>query len=150
MTDLKASQMLYSIPVASIIAYFNLTGEVISIYAWVVILDTILGMISKHRNGVKITSSLWSDWVTKKFTRLLIPFVFSAVCRGAGVEFEFITWAMTALMSLLIAGEWYSVMRHIYNINTKKDLPEIEVMDIVIQKITMIFRSKIDSTKPDL
>jgi hypothetical protein len=109
-----------------------------------VVLDTILSMVLKYQQGIDITSKIWIDWVTKKITRLLLPFLFAGVCRGAGFDMQYVAGAMTALMSLLIAGEWYSALRHIYNINTGKELPEIEVFDLVVQKIAGIFKTRID------
>lgn len=142
--NFDAKSILYAIPVGVILEYFHITWEVILIYAILVVLDTVLGMVAYHRSGKLITSKVWQEWVTKKITRLILPFLFVAVVRGAGLDDSSIHWAVTALMSLLIAGEWYSALRHIYTINTGKQLPEIEVFEIIIQKVGGIFKMKID------
>jgi hypothetical protein len=57
----EAKTILYAIPVATILSYFNLTGEVVTIYACVVVLDTILSMVLKYQQGIDITSKIWID-----------------------------------------------------------------------------------------
>lgn len=146
--NFDAKTILYAIPVSAILQYFHLTGEVITIYAVIVVLDTVLAMIAHHSTWKIITSRVWLDGVTKKITRLLLPFLFAGVCRGAWFDMNYVQGAMTALMSLLIAGEWYSALRHIYTINTGKQLPEIDVFTIVVQKIAGIFKTRIDAQTP--
>lgn len=75
----------------------------------------------------------------------MLPFLLSGVAHGAGFDQDYVQGAMTALMSLLIVGEGYSALRHIYRINTGKDLPEIDVFTLVVQKIADIFKSKLQA-----
>ena len=67
----------------------------------------------------------------------------SGVAHGAGFDQSYVEGTMTALMSLLIVGEGYSALRHIYRINTGKDLPEIDVFTIIVQKVADVFKSKL-------
>lgn len=137
--------ILWAIPVAIILSHFHLTQEAILLYAIVIILDTILWILSKYWCWFEITSKDFNEWVVRKITKLVAPFIIAIMANVAWFSSEYVSWSMTAMMSLLIAWECYSALRHIYNINTGKQLPEMEVFDIVITKFVAIFKEKINN-----
>jgi hypothetical protein len=54
----------------------------------------------------------------------------------------------TVLLSILIVAEGYSVIGHIYSINYKEQLPEIDAMKALFEWISKLFKQKIDETLP--
>jgi hypothetical protein len=48
----------------------------------------------------------------------------------------------------LIVAEWYSVIWHIYSINYKKQLEEIDALKLLMEWIARLLKSKIDETLP--
>ena len=48
-----------------------------------------------------------------------------------------------AIVGIIIVSEGYSCLRHIYTINTGKDLPEIDAFELVLQKVLPLFSDKL-------
>ena len=76
----------------------------------------------------------------KKLTRWCFPFIVIAVLRWAG--FSEVDLISTAMLSILIVAEWYSIVGHIYSINYKETLPEIDCMKIMMRQIAELFKKK--------
>ena len=76
----------------------------------------------------------------RKVTRWCIPFIVVTIIRGAGIDGA--ERLSNTIMGILIVAEGYSILRHIYNINTNKDLPEIDVFDALMKKLTEFLISK--------
>jgi len=49
----------------------------------------------------------------------------------------------TMVMTVLIISEWYSIIWHIYSLNYKEKLPEIDALKMLIKKIWELFRWKL-------
>ena len=78
----------------------------------------------------------------KKLTRWCFPFIVIAVLRWAG--FGEVDLISTAMLSILIVAEWYSIVGHIYSINYKETLPEIDALKSLFQWIWKLFKWKVD------
>lgn len=76
----------------------------------------------------------------------MLPFIVIAVMRWAG--FENVDFISTALLSILIVAEGYSVIGHIYSINYKEQLPEIDAMKALFEWISKLLKWKVDETLP--
>lgn len=85
--------------------------------------------------------------LVKKLTRWCLPFIVIAVMRWAG--FEKVELVATVMLSILIVAEWYSVIWHIYSINYKESLPEIDCIKILMRQIAEMFKSKIEDDLKD-
>ena len=48
-----------------------------------------------------------------------------------------------AIVGIIIVSEGYSCLRHIYTINTGKDLPEIDAFELILQKVLPLFSDKL-------
>ncbi|MDO4713968.1 MAG: hypothetical protein Q4B28_04990 [bacterium] len=66
-------------------------------------------------------------------TRWGLPFIGVLILKGAGIENT--KPLSDTIMAMLVIAEGYSIIRHIYNINTGKDLPEMDVFDILMRKL---------------
>ena len=76
----------------------------------------------------------------------MLPFIVIAIMRWAW--FDNVDLVATVLLSILIVAEWYSVVWHIYSINYKETLPEIDAMKALFEWISKLFKTKIDETLP--
>ena len=57
---------------------------------------------------------------------------------------------ISSIMWIMIVSEWYSIIWHLYSINTWKQLPEIDAFELLISKILSIFKKVIDAFLDDI
>lgn len=131
---------------AAILEYFGIGGETLIILSAMLILDWIFWVVDAYLQGT-LQSKLMVTWLVKKLTRWCFPFIVIWVLRWAWFEStELIT---TAMLSILIVAEWYSVIGHIYSINYKQQLPEIDALKMLFEWISKIFKWKVEDTLKD-
>ena len=128
-----------------ILEYFWMTQETLIILTVMLILDWIFWVTNAYIQGT-LQSKLMVTWLVKKLTRWLLPFIVIAVLRWAG--FEKVDLISTTLLSILIVAEWYSVIGHIYSINYKQSLPEIDALKMLFEWIGKLFKWKLDDLTP--
>lgn len=75
-------------------------------------------------------------------TRWMLPLIVVAILRGVGAgELETVS---TVIFSILIITEWYSIIWHIYSINSDwKKIPEIDAMEMLLQFIINAIMGKL-------
>lgn len=129
----------------AILEYFGMTQETLIILTSMLVLDWIFWVVNAYIQD-NLQSKLMVTGLVKKLTRWMLPFIVIAVIRWAG--FENVDFISTALLSILIVAEWYSVIGHIYSINYKETLPEIDAMKALFEWISKLFKSKVDETLP--
>ena len=128
---------------ATILEYFGIGSETLIILSCMLILDRIFWIIDAYMQGT-LESKLMVTGLIKKLTRWCFPFIVIWVLRWAWFDStELIT---TAMLSILIVAEWYSVIWHIYAINYKQQLPEIDALKMLFEWIAKIFKGKVDDT----
>lgn len=127
-----------------ILKYFWMTSETLIILTVVLVLDRVFGVINAYIQE-NLQSKLMVNGLIKKLTRWSIPFIVIAVLRWAG--FENIEMISTSILSILIVAEWYSIIWHIYSINYRQQLPEIDALKALLEWIARLFKWKIDEGK---
>ena len=137
--------ILWWITLGTALEYFWMTQETLIILTVMLLLDWIFWVIDAYMRGT-LQSKLMVNGLVKKLTRRCLPFIVIAIMRWAG--FDKIDLISTVILSILIVAEWYSVIWHIYSINYKEELPEIDALKQLIQWISKIFKSKIDDLTP--
>ena len=125
--------------------YFWMTQEILIILTVMLLLDWIFWVTNAYIQGT-LQSKLMVTWLVKKLTRWMLPFIVIAVLRWAG--FEKVDLISTTLLSILIVAEWYSVIGHIYSINYKQTLPEIDALKMLFEWIGKLFKWKLDDLTP--
>lgn len=120
-----------------ILKYFWMTSETLIILTVMLILDWIFWVINAYIQN-NLQSKLMVNWLIKKLTRWCIPFIVIAVLRWAG--FENVELIATSILSILIVAEWYSIIWHIYSINYKQTLPEIDALKLLLERIAKLFK----------
>lgn len=124
-----------------ILSYFWLTAEWLMILTWFLLLDVIFWLVDSYIVSKDTSSSKLVEWLAKKFWRWLLPFI--CILALKWVWYESVETISNVVMSILIISEWYSIVWHIYSINYKESLPEIDALKILIQKISEIFKLEI-------
>lgn len=124
-----------------ILDYFWMSAETLIILTVMLVLDWVFGVTNAYLQGT-LQSKIMVNWLIKKLTRRCIPFIVIAVLRWAG--FDNIDLISTSILSILIVAEWYSIIWHIYSINYKEQLPEIDALKLLLQWIAELFKWKID------
>lgn len=128
-----------------ILEYFGMTQETLIILTVMLILDRVFGIVDAYIQET-LESKLMVTGLVKKLTRWCIPFIVIAVIRGAG--FDNIDLISTTILSILIVAEWYSVIGHIYSINYKEKLPELDALKLLLQRLGKLFKWKVEETLP--
>lgn len=128
---------------AAILEYFGIGGETLIILSAMLILDWLFWIVDAYLQGT-LQSKLMVTWLVKKLTRWCFPFIVIWILRWAW--FESSELIATAMLSILIIAEWYSVLWHIYSINYKQQLPEIDALKMLFEWIAKIFKWKVDDT----
>lgn len=136
-----AINIIGGITLGTALEYFWMSQETLIILTVMLLLDWIFWVVNAYIQWT-LQSKLMVTWLVKKLTRWMLPFIVIAVMRWAW--FEKVDLASTVILSILIVAEWYSVIGHIYSINYKESLPEIDCLKILIQQIAKLFREKLD------
>ena len=126
----------------AVLTYFWMSWETLIILTSVLILDWVFGVINAYIQET-LQSKAMATWLIKKLTRWCIPFIVIAVMRGAW--FDNIEMIANSILSILIVAEWYSIIWHIYSINYKKTLPEIDALKLLLEWISNLFKWKTEN-----
>ncbi len=140
-----AFNIAWGISLGVILDYFWMAQETLIILTAMLVLDWVFGVINAYIQW-NLQSKLMVTWLVKKLTRWMLPFIVIAVMRWAG--FDRVDLVSTAILSILIVAEWYSVIWHIYSINYKQSLPEIDAIKMLFEWIGKLFKSKLDDLTP--
>lgn len=141
-----AINIAWGISLGMILEYFWMAQETLIILTAMLVLDRIFWVINAYIQW-NLQSKLMVTGLVKKLTRWLLPFIVIAVLRWAW--FEKVDLISTAILSILIVAEWYSVIWHIYSINYKETLPEIDCLKILLKQIASMFRKKMEENLKD-
>ena len=125
----------------AILDYFWMSGETLIILSSMLILDRIFWIVDAYIQGT-LQSKVMVNGLIKKLTRWCFPFIVIAVLRWAG--FSEVDLISTAMLSILIVAEWYSIVGHIYSINYKETLPELDALKSLFEWIWKLFKWKVD------
>ena len=129
----------------TILQYFWLSWETIIILTVMLLLDWVFWIIDAYIQWT-LQSKLMATWILKKWTRWLLPFIIIAAIKWAGLEnADFIG---TAIVSILIVAECYSIIWHIYSINYKEQLTEMDALKLLLQWIAKLLKWKVEETLP--
>lgn len=120
-----------------ILQYFHLKEESLIIFTALLIIDFVLWITHWYlREKWKLSSTRMWTGLWKKIVRLTIPFTAVMILKWVG--FQEISLLISTIMSILIASEWYSILRHYMYITTKKEMSEIDAVEYVLTKLVEI------------
>lgn len=127
---------------AFFLEYFWISWEALLILSILLALDYIFGVADAYiTNKQSVTSKKMWQWLAKKLTRRCLPLIVILILKWLWTwELEMAT---TVIFSILIITEWYSIIWHIYSINTWKQLPEIDALEMLIDFIIKLIKGKL-------
>lgn len=131
---------------SEILNYFWISCEVLLILSVLLALDYIFWVVNAYiTDRTSVTSAKMRKWLAKKLTRRMLPLVVILILKWLWVwEME---TATTVVFSILIVTEWYSIIWHIYSINTWKQLPEIDAFEMLINFIVNLIKWNLPKSK---
>lgn len=140
------ASVVWGIWLAGILEYFQVSSEVLIILSVMLALDYIFWIADAYvEDKTQVTSAKMWKWLLKKMTRWMLPLIVVAILRWVGA------WDLdsvaTVIFSILIITEWYSIIWHIYSINTDRKLPEIDAMEMLLKFIVNLLKGKLPDTK---
>lgn len=140
-----AAEVVWGITVWSILAYFWLEAQALMTLTILLWVDIIFWLLDSYFITKDTSSKKLVEWIARKFWRWSLPFVFIAILKW--IWYDDVDTMATIVMTVLIISEWYSIIWHIYSLNYKEKLPEIDALKMLIQKIWELFRWKLWTDK---
>ena len=131
--------------------YFWMSSETIIIMTVLLILDFIAGVSEVYiKDRKNLSSTKARQWLAKKTTRRLLPFIIIIVLRWAWLED--VNYLASAVCWIIIVSEWYSILSHIYALNQPWDehLPEIDALSALIKWVSDFFRKIVEGKLPEI
>jgi len=139
-TNTKIAITWANITIAWMFAFFWLSQMAITMLALLIAVDTITGFTKAWING-EATSRDGTRGLIAKIYLLLIPISISSVGLIAGLDLtNVISWTL----SMLAFAELYSIVANIYEIRTRKQLPEYDAVSAVIAGLLSIIKKIIN------
>ena len=132
-----------------ILEYFSISCEALSILSILLILDFVMGIVDAYiKDKSQVTSAKMWKWLVKKVTRRMLPFIVVWIFRGAWIED--MSTIVSMIISMLIVTEWYSIIGHIYSINTWKEILEIDAFEMILNFLLKLLKGKLPDKEEDL
>lgn len=133
---------------AAALEYFWISGEVLAILSVLLALDYVFWVLDAYLlDRTSVTSTKMWRGLAKKLTRWMLPMIVIIILKGVGAED--IGLASTIIFSILIITEGYSIIWHIYSINTWEKLPEIDALKLLFEFIANLLKGKLPTTKKE-
>ena len=129
--------LLWWIWVAWILDYFWIVHDWFVIMSVMLFIDWWFWIASAYVLWEKIESRTMRLWLVKKCTRRLLPFIVAWALKRTWFP---VAKLITAILWIIVFSEAYSVIWHIYSINTKEKLPEIDAFKMLIWKLSWLFK----------
>lgn len=140
-----AINLIWGITLWTILEYFWMTQETLIILSVMLLLDWIFWVVDAYIQG-NLESKLMFTGLFKKLSRWLLPFIVITVIKWAG--FDNTAIISSVIVSILIVAEGYSVLGHIYSINYKEQLPELDALKLLFERVAKLFKWKVEETLP--
>ena len=134
--------------VAWILEYFAISWEWLIILTAMLILDLVFWLISAKSRWEKIESKKLQQWLMKKMTRRLLPFIVALWLKRTWMPW--IEWLITVIVWMIVFSELYSIIWHIYSINYKEELPEVDAFKMLLNSLSKIIKNLINKKNDEI
>lgn len=136
-TEWLFTWLLWWLGVAWILDYFWIVHDWFIIMSVMLLVDWWFWIASAYFLWEKVESRTMRLWLVKKCTRRLLPFIVAWALKRTWFPVDKL---ITAILWIIVFSEAYSVIWHIYSINTKEKLPEIDAFKMLIWKLSWLFK----------
>lgn len=134
--------------VAGILDYFSISSEGLLVMSIMLVVDFVFWIIAAKVRWEKIESSKWQSGLVRKLSRWVIPFLVAWWLKWTWM------WGMeeltTAILGMIVFSELYSVIGHIYSINYKEELPELDSLKLLMNWIGKLLKWLVSKTSSDI
>jgi len=134
--------------VAWILEYFSISKEWLIVMTVMLILDLIFWLLSAKSRWQQIESKRLSEWLVKKTVRRLLPFIVALWLKRTWMPW--IEALITAIVWMIVFSELYSIIWHIYSINYKEELPEIDAFKMLLNSLVKIIKNLINKKNDEI
>ena len=134
--------------VAWILEYFSISQEWLIVMTVMLLLDLIFWLLSAKSRWQQIESKRLSEWLVKKTVRRILPFVVALWLKRTWLPW--IESLITAIVWMIVFSELYSIIWHIYSINYKEELPEIDAFKMLLNSLVKIIRNLINKKNDEI
>ena len=134
--------------VAWILDYFSISGEWLIIMTSMLVLDMIFWLLSAKARWETIQSKKLQQWLMKKMTRRLLPFIVALWLKRTWLPW--IENLIHVIVWMIVFSELYSIIWHIYSINYKEELPEVDAFKMLLNGIVKFLKNLINKKDQEL
>ena len=117
---------------SSLLAYLEISQEPFTLFAILLMLDYITGLMKAKTLNISITSNKMKYGILSKLSLLIIPIVIAIGAKAVGADSHYV---LLSGMYILIMSEVYSIIGNIYSTRTKEELPEYDAVAMIGKKI---------------
>jgi len=133
---------------AWILKYFSISQEWLIVMTVMLLLDLIFWLLSAKSRWQQIESKKLSEWLVKKTVRRLLPFIVALWLKRTWMPW--IEALITAIVWMIVFSELYSIIWHIYSINYKEELPEVDAFKMLLNSLVKIIKNLINKKNDEI
>lgn len=134
--------------IAEVLDYFSISGEWLIIMSAMLVLDFFFWLLSAKARWENIESKKRQLWLIKKLTRRLLPFIVAW-----GLKWTWMPWIdelIKVIVWMIVFSELYSIIGHIYSINYKEELPEVDAFKMLMNSLVKLIRNLIKKENDEI
>lgn len=124
--------------VAGILDYFSINEEWFVVMSMLLIVDFIFWIVAAKVREEAIESKKRQEWLIRKISRWVIPFLVAWWLKRTWM------WGIEelnlAILWMIVFSELYSIIWHIYSINYKQELPELDTFKLLLNWIAKLLK----------
>jgi toxin secretion/phage lysis holin len=137
---MTTAKMFFTTSLTAAFLALGLSKVAVLIFGALMMIDFVTGVAAAYIIDEEVvTSDKALQGIIRKVSVFLLPFVVALVGKGAG--YSQMQGMITAIVSLLITTEGYSIIGNIYCIHTKKRLPEIDAVELLLDKLAKLLKN---------
>lgn len=131
-----------------ILDYFWMSSEWLIIMSVMLVLDLIFWLLSANSRWERIESKKLQQGLVKKMTRWLLPFIVVAWLKWTWMPW--IENLVNVIVWMIVFSELYSIIGHIYSINYKEELPEVDAFKMLLNWLVKLLKNLINKKDEEL
>jgi hypothetical protein len=116
--------------------FLNIDSKVVEILAWLMVLDTVFGIVKTISLGQRFTFNRLIMGFVSKLSVLLLPMTVALI--GIGLSFNF-KWFVDVTLDLLIVSEGISIFTHFVSIKQMEEIKNDDLVSKIINAVRNAF-----------
>lgn len=108
--------------------------EWIYLFVALACIDYVFALVAAKKNKKEITSEIMRWWIIKKFGILFVAWGFALFFYKIWLSEE-VAPGFAYMLNILCIAELYSIIRHFWNYSKGKELPEMDVISMLVEEL---------------